>query len=67
MSLEARIVAVADVFQALEQQRPYRGPLPAEQILMVLREESAAGRLDAEVIDCVAQNLEDCWRVAFIE
>lgn len=67
LSLEARIVAVADVFQALEQQRPYRGPLPAEQILMVLREESAAGRLDAEVIDCVAQNLEDCWRVAFIE
>ncbi len=67
LSLEARIVAVADVFQALEQQRPYRGPLPPESILAVLREEEQAGTLDPDVIACVAANLDECWRIAFID
>jgi len=67
LSLEARIVAVADVFQALEQQRPYRGPLPPESILAVLREEEQAGKLDPDVIACVAANLDECWRIAFID
>lgn len=65
LSLEARIIGVADVFQALEQDRPYRGPLPPDQILGILREEVAKGRLDADVVACVEANLLDCWEVAF--
>ncbi|MDQ3066050.1 MAG: HD domain-containing protein [Actinomycetota bacterium] len=41
LSLTARILAVADVFEAMTATRPYRGPLPAEVALAEL--ESAAG------------------------
>jgi HD-GYP domain-containing protein (c-di-GMP phosphodiesterase class II) len=67
LSLEARIIAVADVFQALEQNRPYRGPMEPEQILAILREEAEAGRLDGEVVACVASQLNKCWEVAYSE
>lgn len=67
LSLEARIVAVADVFQALEQTRPYRGPLPPDRILAILREEVQAGKLDSDVIECAAANLDECWSIAFID
>ena len=65
ISLEARILAVADVFQALGQKRPYRGPLPAQQILQILKDEHAAGgRLDQEVVACVESHLHECWQAA---
>ncbi len=47
--LGARIVAVADVFDALTSDRPYRGALPRDTALAFLGEE--AGRtLDADVV-----------------
>ena len=64
LSLEARIIAVADVFQALAQQRPYRSPLPASDILAVLLSQVASGMLDAQVVACVADHLATCWQVA---
>ena len=67
LSLEARIIAVADVFQALEQRRPYRGPMAPDQILTVLRDEAANKKLDHEVIEVVAAYLDECWRIAFID
>ena len=33
----ARILAVADVFEALTATRPYRGPLPADEALAIMR------------------------------
>jgi len=65
--LEARILAVADVFQALAQKRPYRGPLPPEEILSILREQSVAGKLDALVVARVGANLQACWRAATMQ
>ena len=41
LTLTARILAVADVFEAMTAARPYRGPLPGEVALVEL--ESAAG------------------------
>ncbi|MBK9160451.1 MAG: HD domain-containing protein [Nitrosomonadales bacterium] len=64
ISLEARIVAVADVFQALAQERPYRGPLEPGVILPILKEQVAIGKLDAQVVSMVEANLQECWRVA---
>jgi putative nucleotidyltransferase with HDIG domain len=47
--LGARVVAVADVFDALASDRPYRPALPRETVLAYLAEE--AGRsLDADVV-----------------
>ena len=67
LSLEARIIAVADVFQALEQHRPYRGPLPPDEILAILKDEGAREKLDCEVVACIETHLQECWEVAFID
>jgi len=64
LSLEARIIAVADVFQALAQARPYRAALPMSDILQVLRQQVQVGKLDGQVVDCVAEHLPTCWQVA---
>jgi HD-GYP domain-containing protein (c-di-GMP phosphodiesterase class II) len=64
LALEARIIQVADVFQALAQHRPYRDSLPPDQILAILQDEAANGALDAAVVAQVAAHLPDCWRAA---
>lgn len=64
LALEARIVAVADVFQALAQNRPYRAALHPDEIMVILKKQVTEGKLDGEVVDCVAQNLDACWRSA---
>jgi HD-GYP domain-containing protein (c-di-GMP phosphodiesterase class II) len=64
LSLEARIVAVSDVFQALAQERPYRGPLEQRVIMALLKLEAEDGKLDAEVVAAVEANLQECWRIA---
>lgn len=64
ISLEARIVSVADVFQALAQKRPYRDALSPEMIMEILNDQVNAGKLDREVVMCVDRHLHDCWRVA---
>lgn len=66
LSLEARIIAVADVFQALAQNRPYRGPLNPDEILLILNEEVRDGRLDKDVVAMVEKNLQDCWKAALL-
>ncbi len=64
LSSEARIIAVADVFQALAQERPYRKPLAPAEILTILEELVQQGHLDAEIVSLVANDLEQCWRMA---
>jgi putative nucleotidyltransferase with HDIG domain len=55
LSTTARILAVADVVDALTADRPYRAGMPPERVLAVLREEAGA-HLDA---DCVGVCSED--------
>ena len=62
--LPARLLAIADVFQAFAQRRPYRGPLGAEEILGHLRRFVEAGKLDASGVDLVAANLDECYAAA---
>ena len=64
ISLEARIVAVADVFQALAQKRPYREPMSTGDIMDVLNKMVDDGKLDGNVVQCVANNLQNCWESA---
>ena len=64
LSLEARIIKVADVYQALAQQRPYRGPMAAGDILGVLREMQQQHALDPVIVDVVAGNLGACHEAA---
>ncbi len=64
LPLEARIINVADIFQALAQERPYRQPMQPDQIISILNERAALGRADAEIVSVVADNLDQCHRVA---
>ncbi len=64
LSIEARIIEVADVFQALAQRRPYRDSLPPETILAMLQEQVASGKLDGDVVALVAGDLHRCWEAA---
>jgi HD-GYP domain-containing protein (c-di-GMP phosphodiesterase class II) len=64
LSLEARIIAVSDVFQALAQERPYRGPLEKVVIMALLKLEAEEGKLDEKVVAVVEANLDACWRAA---
>jgi putative nucleotidyltransferase with HDIG domain len=61
---EARIIAVADVFQALAQDRPYRKGMAPQAVLSVLQEMNDAGKLDSGIVALVAADLEGCYAAA---
>lgn len=60
----ARIIAVADIYQALAQRRPYRAPLDQATALRYLKELAESGHLDPAVVALVKQNADECWRIA---
>ncbi|HVT42670.1 MAG TPA: HD domain-containing phosphohydrolase [Acidimicrobiales bacterium] len=60
--LAGRILAVADVVQALGQARPYRPALDAEEAIRVLEDQVRAGRLDGDVVHAVRQNADGIRR-----
>ena len=64
LSTEARIIAVADMFQALEQHRPYRGPVPPEEAIAIIKDEAANDKLDPDIVAFIEANLAECWRIA---
>lgn len=59
----ARIIAVADIYQALAQRRPYRAPLDQATALSYLKELAESGHLDPAVVALVDQNADECWRI----
>jgi len=57
--LGSRIVAVADVFTALTEDRPYRKGMPKEAAKTVLLQTADHGELDKKLIQIVLDNYED--------
>lgn len=55
LSLGSRVLAVADVYAALSEKRPYKDPLPQEEVIAILRENAAGGGLDPHVVETVAK------------
>ncbi len=53
----AKILAVADIFDALTARRPYRDPEPDEAVLAMLRGDVEAGKLDGEAVEALARVL----------
>lgn len=54
----ARVLAVADVFDALSSERPYRPALPQNECLRILRENTAGGGLDPDLVRCFCEDRE---------
>jgi HD-GYP domain-containing protein (c-di-GMP phosphodiesterase class II) len=61
---EARIVAVADVFQALAQTRPYRGAQSLDEIARILGEFATRGILDPDIVAVAREDLDGSLRAA---
>jgi putative two-component system response regulator len=63
--LSARILQVADVYDALTTNRPYREALSPERALAIMREEAHRGWLDGTLVNSLAE-LHDRGRVPAI-
>lgn len=59
IAIEPRIVAVADIFDAISSDRPYRGKMSAGEIISVMKKEKEAGNLDPQVVDCLLLLIEE--------
>jgi len=64
MSTEARIIAVADIFQALAQDRPYRQGLALGEVLTILDGMAGTGKIDREIVAVARQHSEQCFAIA---
>jgi len=61
---EARIVAVADIFQAFTQTRPYRNAISSAETLRHLQELAGQHHLDGDIVALVAAHLDECSALA---
>jgi HD-GYP domain-containing protein (c-di-GMP phosphodiesterase class II) len=52
ISLETRIITVADIFDAITAARPYRGPMPLEQALALMERERGTA-IDSACLDAL--------------
>ncbi len=57
LDVAMRVLAVADIYEALTAQRPYRDPLPAEEALAII-DRDTPHRLDDEVRKALETHLE---------
>ncbi|HHQ4775091.1 TPA: HD domain-containing phosphohydrolase [Aeromonas veronii] len=64
MALEARILRVADIFQAMVQDRPYRRGLPARDALTFMQQLADQGRVDPAVVAVLADHLPQMMMAA---
>jgi len=61
--LEARIVAVADMFDALTSARPYKTAWSFEDALEILEKDARAGKIDRMVLDALIANADEALTV----
>lgn len=54
--LETRIITVADIFDAITAERPYRGPIPLAQAIKMMEKEQGSA-IDGDCLDALKQVL----------
>lgn len=64
IGIESRILTIADIFQALAQDRPYRRGLPLSAIISILQEMVDKDEIDGTIVDLIVQNGEMCMESA---
>ena len=64
LDMEARIISVSDIFQALAQDRPYRGQQSRDEVFAQMSALAEAGRVDSEVVGLLGRELDTCYALA---
>ncbi|EGQ8116853.1 HD domain-containing protein [Vibrio parahaemolyticus] len=64
LDIPSRIIAVADVFQALSQDRPYRGRMSQTQIVEIMDDLIEQNKLCAHVYEVLEQNMTACYNIS---
>lgn len=59
--IEARILTLADIFQALVQDRPYRKGLSSEEAYAIIQTMGEEHKLDQTIIALIRQHLDECY------
>lgn len=59
LELEARLIAIADVTQAITEDRPYRKGLPKPAVEKILFSETKEGRLDPDLVSITIDSLNE--------
>lgn len=63
LDMPSRIMAVADVFTALTENRPYRQGMNKQQALAILALEAEKNRLDGDIITLLTQHIDSIHRL----
>ncbi len=58
LSLGSRIMAVADIFSAITEERPYRKPMSREQAMRVMWENVERGEISGEIVKLLDENFD---------
>jgi putative nucleotidyltransferase with HDIG domain len=64
LPLEAQILRVADIFQAMVQDRPYRAGLSAESVRQFMEELISKGRIDRDIFAVAANDMTSAMAAA---
>jgi len=64
LPIEARILRVADIYQAMVQDRPYRKGLNQEEVQSFMDDLAAKGRVDADIVSLAASCGEEAMTAA---
>ena len=59
IALEARIIAVADILDALTSHRPYKEPWPVEAAVSELERLVDTGKLDGDCVQALKRHLQE--------
>ncbi|MEG6521428.1 HD-GYP domain-containing protein [Desulfotomaculum sp. 1211_IL3151] len=60
----ARIIAVADIFTALTETRPYRDAMEKEKVIKILTNKVKSGAIDSELTSLLLANYDDAHHVS---
>ncbi|MCW8329397.1 HD domain-containing protein [Photobacterium sp. SDRW27] len=63
LSIEARVLAVADVFQVLVQGTPYQHSMPLDKAIETLDDLARQGKLEPNIVNLLKQNQKECFAI----
>jgi HD-GYP domain-containing protein (c-di-GMP phosphodiesterase class II) len=59
MSMGSRIMAVADIFTAITENRPYRDGMSSEDIIRIMRSMASRNFIDGKIVELLVANIQE--------